>query len=160
MGLVFLAVAVRDFFDTRLRAAAGLIFAFVVFFFVIFFLAMNGGCLENEFRLIQFHAHWGTTAGAKGSEHTVNGKLYDAELHLVHWNTKYGTFTKAVSEPDGLAVIGIFMQLGEEDHPEFEKVVNIFDKIHYKNMKAAYDEDIDPTKFLPSKLRKAESFRS
>ena len=41
---------------------------------------MSGGVLENDFKLIQFHAHWGTTAGAKGSEHTVNGKLYDAEV--------------------------------------------------------------------------------
>ncbi len=42
---------------------------------------MTGGALSgNTFRLIQFHAHWGTTAGAKGSEHTVNGRLYDAEV--------------------------------------------------------------------------------
>ena len=46
--------------------------------------AMNGGALESEFRLVQFHAHWGTTAGAKGSEHTVNGKLYDAEVCIEH----------------------------------------------------------------------------
>jgi len=46
-------------------------------------IVMSGGALENDFKLIQFHAHWGTTAGAKGSEHTVNGKLYDAEVCLL-----------------------------------------------------------------------------
>ena len=35
---------------------------------------------ENIFRLIQFHAHWGSASGAKGSEHTVDGRLYDAEV--------------------------------------------------------------------------------
>ena len=33
------------------------------------------------------HAHWGSCAG-HGSEHTVDGKQYDAELHIVHYNTK------------------------------------------------------------------------
>ena len=35
----------------------------------------------------QMHAHWGSCAG-HGSEHTVDGKQYDAELHIVHYNTK------------------------------------------------------------------------
>ncbi|TRY80969.1 hypothetical protein TCAL_12516, partial [Tigriopus californicus] len=108
-----------------------------------------GGALANEYKLIQFHAHWGTTAGAKGSEHTINGRLYDAELHLVHWNTKYELFSKAVQEPDGLAVVGIFLEIGPEDHPELEKVLKNFDKIRFKGLKHEFDEDIDPTKFLP-----------
>ena len=72
------------------------------------------------------------------------------QLHLVHWNTKYGLLTKAVSEPDGLAVIGIFLEVGEHDHPELEKVLSTFTNIQYKNMRANYtDNVIDPTKFLP-----------
>ena len=115
--------------------------------------SLHGGGLTDEYKLVQFHAHWGTTAGAKGSEHTVNGKLYPAELHLVHWNTKYGLLTKAVTEPDGLAVIGIFLEVGPDDHPEFEKVVQAFPKIHYKNMTHTFQEvSIDPTKFLPEDM--------
>lgn len=34
-----------------------------------------------------------------------------SQLHLVHWNTKYGSFGEAVSQPDGLAVVGIFLQV-------------------------------------------------
>ena len=33
------------------------------------------------------------------------------QLHLVHWNTKYGLMSKAVEQPDGLAVIGVFLQV-------------------------------------------------
>ena len=33
----------------------------------------------SEFELWQFHAHWGNTNG-HGSEHTVDGKSYPAEV--------------------------------------------------------------------------------
>ena len=33
------------------------------------------------------HAHWGDKAG-KGSEHTLGGKTFDAEIHIVHYNSK------------------------------------------------------------------------
>ena len=72
------------------------------------------------------HAHWGSCAG-HGSEHTVDGKQYDAELHIVHFNTKvlswlccytfviaslqYGTPENAADKPDGLAVLGVFIEV-------------------------------------------------
>ena len=74
----------------------------------------------------QMHAHWGSCAG-HGSEHTVDGKQYDAELHIVHFNTKvlswlsyytfviaslqYGTPENAADKPDGLAVLGVFIEV-------------------------------------------------
>ncbi len=33
------------------------------------------------------------------------------QLHLVHWNTKYASFGEAASQPDGLAVVGVFLQV-------------------------------------------------
>jgi hypothetical protein len=33
---------------------------------------------------------------------------HPAELHLVHFNTKYGTFADA--DADGLAVLGVFLK--------------------------------------------------
>lgn len=33
------------------------------------------------------------------------------QLHLVHWNTKYASFGEAASKPDGLAVVGVFLQV-------------------------------------------------
>lgn len=34
---------------------------------------------------------------------------YDAELHFVHYNKKYGSMGNATSHPDGLAVLGVFV---------------------------------------------------
>lgn len=73
---------------------------------------LTGGPLGTDlYKLEQFHSHWGCTDD-KGSEHTVDGISYAGELHLVHWNTtKYETFAKAASAPDGLAVLGVFFEV-------------------------------------------------
>lgn len=33
------------------------------------------------------------------------------QLHLVHWNTKYSSFSEAAIQPDGLAVVGVFLKV-------------------------------------------------
>ncbi|KAK1347041.1 hypothetical protein QTO34_000903 [Cnephaeus nilssonii] len=71
---------------------------------------IKGGPLEDNYRLKQFHFHWGAI-DAWGSEHTVDSKCYPAELHLVHWNAvKFENFEDAVLEENGLAVIGVFLK--------------------------------------------------
>ena len=37
--------------------------------------------MENPYELVQLHFHWGSGKGF-GSEHTINGKAGEAELHL------------------------------------------------------------------------------
>lgn len=50
-----------------------------------------------EYQLVQFHLH-------DPSEHTVNGKPFDVELHLVHKNDK-----------GELAVVGVLIEKGKEN---------------------------------------------
>lgn len=110
---------------------------------------LSGGPLEDEYELLQFHAHWGATDD-HGSEHTLDGKAYAAELHLVHWNrSKYKAASEAISKPDGLAVLGIFIEVGEDPHPEFDKLCKLLDKIRFKNQKASFMEPFDVEQFLP-----------
>jgi len=41
---------------------------------------MTGGPLGSQkYRLEQFHLHWGSD-DTKGSEHTINGQMYAAEV--------------------------------------------------------------------------------
>lgn len=61
---------------------------------------ITGGPLWSEtFIFHSLHLHW-------RSEHTINSHSYDAELHLVHYNAKYGSLEVAASQSDGLAVLG------------------------------------------------------
>ncbi|XP_054309297.1 carbonic anhydrase 5A, mitochondrial isoform X2 [Pongo pygmaeus] len=81
---------------------------------------ISGGPLENHYRLKQFHFHWGAE-NEGGSEHTVDGHAYPAELHLVHWNSvKYQNYKEAVVGENGLAVIGVFLKDARAAMPPFD----------------------------------------
>lgn len=56
-----------------------------VFFCVVclYLSALTGGPITGTYRLKQFHFHWGSSDD-KGSEHTVDGKLYPAEVCTFH----------------------------------------------------------------------------
>jgi carbonic anhydrase len=65
-----------------------------------------GGPLRQPHTLESFHIHW-------PSEHTLDGKRFDAEIHLVHFNEKYLSFENARTKPDGLAVLGFFFEIDD-----------------------------------------------
>ncbi|CAG9770632.1 unnamed protein product [Ceutorhynchus assimilis] len=109
---------------------------------------LNGGPLEGVYVLEQFHCHWGKT-NDEGSEHTINGQKFAGELHLVHWNTtKYLSFDEAAKQPDGLAVLGVFLKPGKK-HLELEKVVAQLSKIQFRGESAKILQPINPGEFLP-----------
>lgn len=48
------------------------------------------------------------------------------KLHLVHWNAKkYATFGEAAAAPDGLAVVGVFLEV------TITKIAGLRDEKHY-----------------------------
>uniref|UniRef100_A0A2R9AD52 Carbonic anhydrase n=1 Tax=Pan paniscus TaxID=9597 RepID=A0A2R9AD52_PANPA len=112
------------------------------------FPGISGGPLENHYRLKQFHFHWGAV-NEGGSEHTVDGHTYPAELHLVHWNSvKYQNYKEAVVGENGLAVIGVFLKLGAH-HQMLQRLVDILPEIKHKDTRAAM-RPFDPSTLLPT----------
>ncbi|XP_063225267.1 carbonic anhydrase 13 [Bacillus rossius redtenbacheri] len=108
---------------------------------------LTGGPLTEKHTLEQFHAHWGVDS-SQGSEHTVDGRAFAGELHFVHWNSlKYKTFADAASQPDGLAVLAVLLQVGET-HSELQKLVDLIPEVIYKGQKVAINSPIDPAKFF------------
>ncbi|XP_076826764.1 carbonic anhydrase 1-like [Brachyhypopomus gauderio] len=110
---------------------------------------LTGGPVSGTYRLKQFHFHWGSS-DHKGSEHTVDSRVYPAELHLVHWNTRYPSFSEAASKPDGLAVVGVFLEIGD-DNPELQKVLDALGSIQAKGKQTSF-ADFDPSTLLPDCL--------
>lgn len=90
----------------------------------------------REYRALQLHLHWGA-AGRLGSEHTVDGHRFPAEvsakrerrrgalgrgscpllpfvslqIHVVHLSTAFAKVEEALGRPGGLAVLAAFLQV-------------------------------------------------
>lgn len=67
--------------------------------------------MPNSFTLANVHFHWGTK---KGSEHTIDGKSYALEMHIVNKNTV-----------GGVAVLGFFFEEGKIDNKNLDKFLNV-----------------------------------
>lgn len=71
----------------------------------------------TNYKLVQFHFHLGTD-DHKGSEHTLDGKAYPLEVHLVHMDARYATFKEAIRNRGGVAVLAALFAAGAESNPE------------------------------------------
>uniref|UniRef100_A0A3Q1HWR1 Carbonic anhydrase n=1 Tax=Anabas testudineus TaxID=64144 RepID=A0A3Q1HWR1_ANATE len=73
---------------------------------------MHISSLPHHYAAAQLHFHWGSSSRPSGSEHRVNSKQYAAEMHVVHFNTeKYPNMSMAVDKSDGLAVLGVLIEV-------------------------------------------------
>ncbi|XP_070782997.1 uncharacterized protein [Enoplosus armatus] len=71
---------------------------------------VSGGGMGHVYSTLQFHFHWGSAShDSDGSEHTVDSKRYPMEMHIVN-KRKDLTLDEAVQTPDGLAVLGFFIE--------------------------------------------------
>jgi len=68
---------------------------------------LRGGQLTGDYQILQLHFHWGANDN-QGSEHTVDGKKYPLELHVVH--VKVGE-ADPLNTPKGLSVTGFFFEV-------------------------------------------------
>ncbi|XP_054244029.1 carbonic anhydrase 12 [Indicator indicator] len=92
--------------------------------------------LPFEYTASQLHLHWGNRNKSEGSEHTVSGKHFAAELHIVHYNSeKYPDITAAMDKADGLAVLAVLLEIGPFN-PSYEKIFRHFRNVKYKDQTA------------------------
>ncbi|KAH8236354.1 hypothetical protein KR026_000323 [Drosophila bipectinata] len=89
-------------------------------------------CISTEdghiFEAQQLHFHWGSEQ-SRGSEHNLDGKFYDGEMHIVHKNATYETNSDAGRQPNGFAVLAIMLR--NLKPPEMESVAlnEIFNQV-------------------------------
>ncbi|XP_071543706.1 putative carbonic anhydrase 3 [Panulirus ornatus] len=112
---------------------------------------VSGGGLGHEYELVQMHFHWGRDF-SRGSEHKFGNRSYSAELHLVHYNLYYGSIEEAVRYSDGLAVLGICMDVMYTDNPNLNNIISALDYIY----KADTQISIQPfpiSQLMPNDMR-------
>ncbi len=91
--------------------------------------SISGGELNGEYIFHQLHFHWGHD-DTRGSEHVIDNIRYEAELHIVHYNSKYSSFDEASGYPDGLAVLAVMIEPSKWDHIAFRHIEHFEQIIH------------------------------
>lgn len=82
----------------------------------------NGG-LSSVYSTAQFHFHWGAE-NSFGSEHQIDGQSFPLELHVVNYDSvNYASISQAMTEPGGLAVLGVLFRVGDEDNQALEPII-------------------------------------
>uniref|UniRef100_A0A915EI32 Carbonic anhydrase n=1 Tax=Ditylenchus dipsaci TaxID=166011 RepID=A0A915EI32_9BILA len=88
-------------------------------------LKIHGGELDQHYQFLQYHYHW-SQLDEHGSEHTLCGNHYPAELHLVH---------QGIDDPSKLAVLAIFLQLEQMESTALEVDAVVLPHIQHFNQK-------------------------
>ncbi|KAJ8286505.1 hypothetical protein GJAV_G00039950 [Gymnothorax javanicus] len=111
---------------------------------------VRGGGLPGDYTTLQLHFHWGSNS-TNGSEHTVNGRRYPMEMHIVNMKTDhYPNFTAALEDPTGLAVLGVFIDVAYAESDSFNHLTNLLPAVAYKG-KTAHVTPFPLSSLLPMK---------
>lgn len=91
------------------------------------------GGLPRKYTAAQLHLHWGQRGSLEGSEHQINSEATAAELHVVHYDSQsYSSLSEAAQKPQGLAVLGILIEVGETENPAYDHILSRLHEIRYK----------------------------
>ncbi|XP_046637179.1 carbonic anhydrase 2-like [Daphnia pulicaria] len=113
---------------------------------------ITGGGLNNAYIFHSLHFHWSDNS-ARGSEHTINSVYFPAELHVIHYNHKYGSFENAAQNSDGFAILAILIELERQSNPIFRHIVSQLGKIKMKKQKALLTSPIILSDILPDNTK-------
>ncbi|XP_052035688.1 carbonic anhydrase 14 [Apodemus sylvaticus] len=94
--------------------------------------------LPRQYTAAQLHLHWGQKGSLEGSEHQIDSEATAAELHVVHYDSEsYSSLSEAAQKPQGLAVLGILIEVGETGNPAYDHILSHLQEIRYKGQKTS-----------------------
>ncbi|XP_012676639.2 carbonic anhydrase 9 isoform X2 [Clupea harengus] len=89
---------------------------------------------DRIYHAAQLHFHWGSVE-EPGSEHTIDNVHFPAEIHVVHYNSKYANLSEAATKEDGLAVLGAFIGIGLHENENYEKILSALTDVSLEETK-------------------------
>ncbi|PNI22755.1 CA14 isoform 1 [Pan troglodytes] len=96
------------------------------------------GGLPRKYVAAQLHLHWGQKGSPGGSEHQINSEATVAELHIVHYDSdSYDSLSEAAEKPQGLAVLGILIEVGETKNIAYEHILSHLHEVRHKDQKTS-----------------------
>lgn len=119
---------------------------------------ISGAGLPGTYRAVQFHLHWGSRT-ENGSEHTIDQQQYPMELHIVHLNSKYQTIADALTDKNGLAVLGFMYKVTKVDNQNYNTIVDAMKNISFQGQEMPLASTFRLDSLLPSKSKLSKYFR-
>ncbi|ESO88490.1 hypothetical protein LOTGIDRAFT_125950, partial [Lottia gigantea] len=101
---------------------------------------ISGGPVSYNYRVKEIKLHFGTN-NSYGSEHSINGKVFPAEIHILAYNSDlYEDIREAENSPRGVLIIALFAQIADVSHGEFQILVKAMSNTKYKGDKSRIKE--------------------
>ncbi|KAG5318638.1 CAH10 protein, partial [Pseudoatta argentina] len=92
---------------------------------------ISGGPLSYRYQFHEIHLHFGADDRI-GSEHTVDGHAFPAELQIFGFNSQlYNNFSDALHRAQGIVAVSLLLQVGDLSNPELRTFTQQLDKIKY-----------------------------
>ncbi|KAG5878208.1 hypothetical protein JTB14_009773 [Gonioctena quinquepunctata] len=101
---------------------------------------ISSGPFLGKYVFSNWHLHWGKN-DMEGSEHSIDGVKYPAEMHVVTFKSCYLTQESALKEQDGCATLVYIFKLQDAPNPAFQTIVEALIDIP----KAGTSRKIQPT---------------
>ncbi|XP_069466133.1 carbonic anhydrase 6 [Ambystoma mexicanum] len=110
--------------------------------------------LPHNYTAVQMHLHWGgLDLETSGSEHTVDGMRYLAELHIVHYNEDlYDNILEAKDKEHGLAVLAFLYVDGNFENTYYSEFISKLAKIRMAGQMTELTS-LDVQAMLPENLK-------
>nr|XP_033780362.1 carbonic anhydrase 14 isoform X2 [Geotrypetes seraphini] len=121
--------------------------------------SMGLGGLPNNYTAAQLHLHWGNGDIQGGAEHQLNGKAFSAELHVVHYNSDdYSSMEEAKDQAEGLAVLGVLIEVGDEPNLSYDSILSYLENIKYAGQEVSIPS-FNVRNLLPDQLDQYYRYR-
>ncbi|XP_068907434.1 carbonic anhydrase-related protein 10 isoform X1 [Tenebrio molitor] len=92
---------------------------------------VTGGPLSYKYQFQEIHIHYGLH-DQFGSEHSINGYNFPAEIQIFGFNSQlYTNFSEALHKAQGIVVISLLLQMGDLSNPELRILTDQLEKIRY-----------------------------
>ncbi|XP_071452823.1 carbonic anhydrase-related protein 10 [Hetaerina americana] len=92
---------------------------------------ITGGPLSYRYQFHEIHVHFGLRDDA-GSEHTVNGYAFPAEIQIFGFNSQlYRNFSESLHKAQGIVGVSLLLQLGDLSNPELRLLTDQLERIKF-----------------------------